>query len=435
MKETQNIENKEIWKDEYLKWIAGFANASGGKLYIGINDSGEVTGAKNAQKLLEDIPNKIVSILGIIPEVHLKEKEGKSFIEIIIFPSSVPVSYKGAYYMRSGSTKQELRGNALHQFLIKRTGKSWDNLPCEGATIDDIDNNAVNYFIQKANASNRIADGTQNEDILTLLENLNLLTEERKLKNATILLFGKKPEKFFPGAYFKIGRFVSSDDDLRFQDLIEGNILEMADKVMDILKTKYLISPISYKGLQRIESLELPEGALREAIFNAIVHKDYTGAPIQLSVYNDKLILWNEGRLPDGFTVQTLLEKHPSRPYNKTVAEIFFKAGFIEAWGRGISKILSGFNEYQLPLPVFESKMGGILVSIKRKNEGVNEGVNEGISELFDLIKMHPGKRTPFLAKELKTSVKNIERWIQILKKNDKIEFIGTPKTGGYYAK
>lgn len=228
MKETQNIEYKEIWKDEYLKWIAGFANATGGKLYIGINDSGEVTGAKNAQKLLEDIPNKIVSILGIIPEVHLKEKKGKSFIEIIIFPSSVPVSYKGAYYMRSGSTKQELRGNALHQFLIKRTGKSWDNLPCEGATIDDIDNNAINYFIQKANASNRIADGTENEDILTLLENLNLLTEERKLKNASILLFGKKPAKFFPGAYFKIGRFINSDDDLRFQDLIEGNILEMA---------------------------------------------------------------------------------------------------------------------------------------------------------------------------------------------------------------
>ena len=99
--------------------------------------------------------------------------------------------------------------------------------------------------------------------------------------------------KFFPGAYFKIGRFVNSDDDLRFQDIVEGNILEMADKVMNILKTKYLISPISYKGLQRIENLELPEEALREAIFNAIVHKDYTGAPIQLSVYNDKLILWN----------------------------------------------------------------------------------------------------------------------------------------------
>jgi len=248
LKETQNIEYKEIWKDEYLKWIAGFANASGGKLYIGINDAGEVIGANNPKKLLEDLPNKIVSILGIIPEIHLREKVNKKYIEIIINPSSVPVSYKGNYYVRSGSTKQELKGSALHQFLIRRTGKSWDNLPCEGATIEDIDDNAVNYFIQKATASNRITHNADKENIVTLLENLNLLTEEKQLKNATILLFGKNPSKFFPGAYFKIGRFINSDDDLRYQDVIEGNILEMADKVLDILKNKYLVSPISYKG-------------------------------------------------------------------------------------------------------------------------------------------------------------------------------------------
>jgi ATP-dependent DNA helicase RecG len=77
----------------------------------------------------------------------------------------------------------------------------------------------------------------------------------------------------------------------------------MADKVMEILKTKYLISPINYEGLQRIEKLEIPEMALCEVIFNAIIHKDYTGAPIQLSVYNDELMLWNEGRLPEDFTI------------------------------------------------------------------------------------------------------------------------------------
>src|SRR6056297_3483414 len=270
MKESQSIDYKEIWKDEYLKWIAGFANASGGKLYIGIDDSGKVVGIKNANKLLEDIPNKIVSILGIIPEVYLKDKEDKKYIEITVSPSSVPISYKGSYFIRSGSTMQELKGSALHQFLIRRTGKSWDNLPCEGATIEDIDESAVNYFIQKATASNRIAHNADKEKIVTLLENLNLLTEEKQLKNATILLFGKNPSKFFPGAYFKIGRFINSDDDLRYQDVIEGNILEMADKVLYILKNKYLVSPISYKGLQRIENLELPEDALREAIFNAV---------------------------------------------------------------------------------------------------------------------------------------------------------------------
>lgn len=89
--------------------------------------------------------------------------------------------------------------------------------------------------------------------------------------------------KFFLSSYFKIGRFGDSDPDLRFQDIIEGNIFEMADKVMHRLKEKYLVSPISYEGLHRLETLEYPEAALREAILNAIVHIDYTdGSTIQL---------------------------------------------------------------------------------------------------------------------------------------------------------
>ena len=446
MEETQNIEYKEIWKDEYLKWIAGFANASGGILYVGINDAGEVVGAKNANKLLEDIPNKIVSILGIIPEIHLREKGGEKFIEIIVTPSSVPISYKGSYFVRSGSTKQELKGSALHQFLIRRTGRSWDNLPCEGATIKDIDESAVRYFIQKATASNRIVDNTDGESIKSLLENLDLLTEDRQLKNATVLLFGKKPAKFFPGAYFKIGRFINSDDDLRFQDIVEGNILEMADKVMDILKTKYLISPISYKGLQRIETLELPEDALREAIFNAIVHKDYTGAPIQLSVYNHKLILWNEGRLPDGFTIETLLDKHPSRPYNKTIAEIFFKAGFIEAWGRGISKIIIGFKKAKLPAPIFEAKMGGVFVIVNRKirengelngelNDELNGELNKGQEKVYLYIKTHKGVNATDISNALNIPFSTIDKHIRVLAKNNLIERRGSKKTGGYFLK
>jgi len=194
MHENQNIEFKQSWRDEYLKWISGFANASGGKIYIGIDDTGKVIGLRDAQKLLEDIPNKIVNYLGIVVQVNLLKKNTKHYIEIIVEPSSVPISYRGTYHYRSGSTKQELKGNALQ-------------------------------------------------------------------------LFGKRPSRFFPAVSFKIGRFINGDDDLRFQDVIEGNILQMVDNVMDVLKSKYLISPIHYEGLQRIEKLEVPEEALREALF------------------------------------------------------------------------------------------------------------------------------------------------------------------------
>lgn len=105
MEESQNIEWKESWRDDYLKWICGFANAQGGKTYIGTNDKGAVVGIVDSQKLLEDIPNKVRDILGIIVDVNLLKEEGKNYIEIVVNPSSYPVNYKGEYHYRSGSTK------------------------------------------------------------------------------------------------------------------------------------------------------------------------------------------------------------------------------------------------------------------------------------------------------------------------------------------
>lgn len=452
MNESHNIEYKQDWRDEYLKWVAGFANASGGRIYVGLDDKGKAVGLSNVQKLMEDIPNKIVNYLGIIADVNLLIADAKHYIEISISPSDVPISYKGIYHYRSGSTKQELKGPALQQFMLKRLGRTWDDFPCQNATFADIDPDALSYFFKKAANSKRLTDDIGNSDIKTTFENLNLVTESNKLKNAALLLFGKKPSKFFPSVSFKIGRFIDGDDDLRYQDIVEGNILQMADKVMEILKTKYLISPINYEGLQRIERLEVPEDALREAIFNAIIHKDYTGAPIQLSVYNNKLILWNEGRLPEDFTIETLLGKHPSRPFNKNIADIFFKAGFIEAWGRGIAKITNGFKNEGLTIPVFEATMGGIMVTINRR---VNDKLK--LVKTFDtdydtdndtdydtdydtsrsqnilkLVKIDPKITVNKLADNLNVSKSTILREIKELKENKIIKRIGKEK-GGYW--
>jgi ATP-dependent DNA helicase RecG len=118
MPEHQNIEYKSVWKDEFLKWICGFANAQGGKIFIGKEDSGTVTGLKNSKQLLEIIPNKITNILGIVTDVNLHETLQGDYIEIVVEPQPNPVNYKGEYHYRSGSTKQELKGAALDKFLL-----------------------------------------------------------------------------------------------------------------------------------------------------------------------------------------------------------------------------------------------------------------------------------------------------------------------------
>ncbi len=364
--ENQNIEHKRLWKDEYLKWVSGFANANGGKIYIGIDDDLTVVGVDKVHQLLEDIPNKIINNTGIFPETNHLEIVGKDVIEIIISPSMMPVSYRGVYYYRSGATKQELRGTALHQFLLKKMGLNWEDMPCDGVTIDDIDDSAIEYFLDHAIAEGRMDPKARKSTTADVLANLGLIKEGIPT-NGAVLLFGKYPQRKFATSSFKIGRFGISDADLLNQDEITGNLIQMTDKIMQVLSEKYLIRPIHYEGLVRKEPLEIPQEALREIIFNSIVHKLQIGTWNQMSIYDDHIHLWNEGVLPDEYTVETLMDKHISKPRNPKMARAFYLAGFIEAWGRGYEKIFAEFDKANLERPTFKVEQGGFSVDIPRE--------------------------------------------------------------------
>lgn len=362
--ENQDIEWKESWDDNYLKWVCGFANAKGGKILIGVNDKGTVVGIADYKKLLENIPNKIIQHLGIMPDIRLLQRGKKFYIEISVEPQDVPISYHGAYYYRTGSTKQELKNAALHTFLLRKSGKTWDGIIEPKAGLNDIDLDSIEVFKNLANKSNRIVADIINEDVPDVLKHLNL-TEETSLKKATILLFGKDITKFCPQAYIKIGKFGTSDTDLLFQDIIKGNCLKMADEVIDVLNKKYLQATISYKGLQRQEKIIYPPFALREALLNAIAHRDYSaGASIQVSVYDDKIMIWNEGLLPEGLNPSALKKKHPSRPRNPLIADVLFKVGYIESWGRGTLKIIEECMLAGLPEPIIEEVGGGVQITL-----------------------------------------------------------------------
>ena len=367
-RESQNVEYKNSWHDKYLEWICGFANAQGAVMYFGVNDNHEVIGLEHVDRLMEDIPNKVVTTMGIVVDVNLHEQDGLDYIEVVVEPSNIPINYRGKYYYRSGSTMQELRGPALQQFVLKKMGRSWDDVANERATINDLDRSAIDYFLRKGIKAGRISEDDVNASTQSVLENLHLLSEDGKLKNAALLLFAKKPQRYFTCVEFKIGRFGRDEADLITQDVIEGNIIQMTDRVMDILKTKYFTSPIHYEGMQRIEKLEVPEDGLREIFYNAIAHKDYMGAPIQMRVWDDYCEIWNEGGLPAGITPETLLKKHSSHPRNKNIAYAFFKAGFIESWGRGYKKIRDGFEGAGLPMPKIEDVESGVRVTFQRNN-------------------------------------------------------------------
>jgi len=362
MPEQQNIEYKSSWHDDYLDWICGFANAQGGKIYIGKDDNGNVIGIADYKDLMEKIPNKIKNLLGITAEVNLLQEDDKHFIEIIVQPYSVPISLRGRYYYRSGSVKQELSGIALNEFLLKKAGQTWDNVIEPRATFADIDENSVKQYLVISKEKGRLPDfdGLTTEQIFDKLH----LTENGQLKRAAIILFGKDPYRFYPNVYVKIGRFGKDDKDLRYQDVEEGNIIVLLRNVLERLEQKYLIKNITFEGMYRIETLEYPKLALREMLLNSMVHRSYMGSFSQMRVYDNRINLWNEGGLPEGITLQALKIEHTSKPRNLLIAEVCFKGGLIDAWGRGTITIIDECKAAGLPEPELTERDGGFLVTL-----------------------------------------------------------------------
>jgi ATP-dependent DNA helicase RecG len=361
MKESQQVEWKSTWRDDYLRWICGFANAEGGTLVIGRDDRGVAVGVEEAERLMEEIPNKVRDLLGIMVEVNLREEAGKETLEIVVDPYPNPISYKGEYYYRSGSTNQMLKGAALDRFLLRKHGRTWDGVPLPGVTLADLDAQALRDFRNLARKSQRLPEAMLEEPDQNLLEKLHLV-EGSYLTRGAALLFHPEPDRFFTGASVKIGYF-ESNVDLRYQDEIQGNLITQVNQTIEVLKAKYLRAWITYEGLQRIETWPVPMPALREAVLNAVVHRDYaSGAPIQISVYPDRLMIWNPGELPHDWTVKKLLSKHASIPFNPDVASVFFRAGMIEAWGRGIERILEACREAGTPEPEIGYEATGLWV-------------------------------------------------------------------------
>lgn len=438
--ESQNIEWKEVWRDDYLKWICGFANAKGGRIYIGINDNGTVIGVNNSKKLLEDIPNKIQTTMGIVADVNLLSKGEREYIEIIVKASSYPVNYKGEYHYRSGSTKQQLKGAALTEFLVSKTNFKWDAIPVDNIKITELDNESFEIFRREVLRSGRMSESNINMSNAELLDKLNL-TVEGKLKRAAIMLFYNNPEKLISGSFVKIGRF-GVGADLQYQDEIHGSLFNIADKVIDLIYLKYLKATISYNKDIRIETYPFPREAVREAVFNALVHCNWADStPIQIRIENEAMYITNSCILPSEWTVDNLMKRHKSKPYNPDIAIAFFRAGYIEAWGRGIQKICEACKQHGISEPKYELLGGDLTVKFtalktfknpKHQNRKLDEVLEQ---EIISILRINNKATQHEIANKLNTSVKLIQQVMRGLMIDKKIKRINGKRFGYWIIK
>ena len=287
---------------------------------------------------------------------------------------------------------------------------------------------------------------------MILMENLHLVDDEGLLARAAMMAFHRDPEKWVTGAYVKIGYFEDSDSDLRYQDEVHGPLIQQADKVVDLVYTKYLKALITYKGIHRVEQYMFHPDAFREIVLNAIVHKDYSGGnPVQISVYPDRIYVWNDGTFPPELnTAAKLFGKHSSKPYNPGLAGVFFKCGLIEAWGRGFDKITVGCKEYGGPRPSYKIGESGVMVLCKAcpaylelKNAGIEQlphttqtttqsTTQTTAQKILAIIKANPNVSRSALSREIGLSSDGIKWHLQKLKEGNAIRRVG-PKYGGHW--
>ena len=452
MIENQDVEFKKIWKDEWLEWICGFCNTTGGLLYIGVDDNGKVVGLGNtAQSLLDKLPGKIKDSLGIITEVKLENENDLEYISIKIDKYPIPISYHGKFYLRSGRSNHEATSSEYDRLLLERFGKTWDAMQVPNVTVDDLDPNSIESFKKLAVENKRLNPDEIKINNKSLLENLKLY-ENGYLTTSAILLFHKDPEKWIPGAYTRIAFFGKDDADLRYQDEIHGSLIFQAEEIARILYAKYLKAYVSFNGMQRIDEYILPETAAREIIYNFLQHKAYNIAiPTQIKVYEDYIYFWNPGEIPNEVK-DILFKAHPSMPRNLKISQTFFRAGFVEYWGSGIKRISDACKEYGSPIPEIVNEAGGVAVKCKasesylkamkgennltiqtspklRPNfaQTINESVENGIIEL---IKENSKITQVEMAKILGVSRDQIKRNIKKLKDANKISRIGNRNSG-----
>lgn len=355
--EGEEVEFKRRWTDQALEDLAAFANTRGGALFIGVEDNGDVVGVADPELEIQRIANTIASRLGLTPSVSRRDAGGREIIEVRVEPAREIIGLNGRYRTRVGSTNRDLTPEELSRLILRRSGQSWDALPSPWG-LDQVNHSWLAGFAKLARP--RLPEIDPNEPE-RFLQNLGLLRDS-KLTNAAVLLFTERPQYLFPGARLRIGLFKGTQilDTHEF----EGTLWEQLDGAMErfrrVLKValEVKVTAPTLEGLRHREVWEYPLDALREAVTNALIHRDYAApGDIQVRLHEDAFDIWNPGGLPEGMRLEQLRTPgHPSVLRNPLIARAFYFAGMIEQWGTGTTRILDWCREAGLPEAEFREE-------------------------------------------------------------------------------
>ena len=430
--ESHRVEHKQFLTDTFEKEVVAFLNYhEGGIIYIGVDKDGKIVGCQNPDETQLKIKDKLKhnispSCLGLF-EVILETIEEKSIIKIIIasgretpyYIKKNGMSEKGCY-IRVGSSSEPMSQTMIEDLFAKRVRNSLGNIKSrrQDLTFEQL----KIYYEEKGLKLNE-----------KFASNLELLTDDGYYNYVAYLMADSN------GVSIKVAKYAGTNK----VDLIENNeygycsLIKATKRVLEKLeienKTAALITSTTRK-----EQPLWNKVALREAVINAIVHNDYTTEnPPVFEIFSDRIEITSTGGLSIIKNIDDFFSGY-SNPTSRELMRIYKDLELVEHLGSGLNRILEAYDKDS-----FVMKQN-YMKNIFYKNEtpldgvvsgGVNGVVSGGVTELLEFIQTNPGLRANELSKHIDTPLRTVQRWLKQLKDENKIEFQGAPKTGGYVLK
>ena len=371
--ETIELKSSTAQLNRALESLCAFANTNLGTVYFGIDDSGHVVGQEVSDRTIRNITTDILSQIEprIFPNIWVEEVQGKTILKIELKAApEKPYFYKGKAYKRVGTSNVYLSRYEIEKYLYERDNPAYHYDKTIAADYNgDINRERLTWFLDKARQERNLpVEGFSSEELT--LEKLGLFTSGQ-LNFSGVLAFGTDIPLTLPHAYVKCASFEGMDKTgkiLDHADIKEDVFRQIDQAEAFILRNIRKSAKVDSETMRRETRYEVPHRAIREAVANAVAHRDYRiSSTIDVALFDDRIEIWSPGSLPDGMTLDLLRKDHASVLRNAALAEMLYLAGYIEHWGTGIRNMQTWMQEYGLPEPEYREDALSFVTVLKRK--------------------------------------------------------------------
>jgi ATP-dependent DNA helicase RecG len=357
-----------------MQTVCAFLNSEkGGTILFGVKDDGKIVGQEVSDKTKKEIAVELNKIepYAQIDVIFVPVADRRQVIVIQALPGDkTPYTYDGRAFMRNQSTTMRMSHDVYTYLYNKSNPTLWESLTNNNCTIKDLDKTRIKEVLRVAAFEKRLPEGAQSGNTTSVLKKLGLIVDD-KLTNAAVILFCKDEYKQFMQSTLKLARFKgTTKSEFLNQKMIRANAFDLYDKAMDFLTFSLPVAAKIEPGISaRVETPAIPYNVLREALINALVHRDYShpGTSIDVAMYDDRVTITNPGFLPQGVNIKQLSRDHKSIQRNPLIAHVFYLCGKIEKWGRGTLDMIKDCKKAGNPLPKFEEIGGGFSVTLPLK--------------------------------------------------------------------